>query len=379
MITLLRYIDNFLGKILSDIFKKPLFFKENKKDNIEIRKILLIKLWGLGNLTVILPLVYKIKEKYFNSSIFFLTFDLNKGFLERNQAIDKIIYFKFTKNIFKIIAQFIFVLATLRKEKIDLVINFETFNNTSALLPYLIRAPLRIGINNKYEKTFYNYWFDNNPSLHISQLFLSLLKPLKMTFSYRYFNFRELIEVRNSVESTLRSYGIEKFICIHPGTSGNFIGKRWRPDNFAELSNMLIKKHNLPLIFTGIGKEKYLIRAIIKKILIKDKVFNLANFLNIGKLIELLRRSILFISNDTGPMHIAASLGINTVVFFGPTTPDRYKPLNENSLIFYKNLKCSPCIGVGYVNGKCKNKFKCLDFSPQEIFSKISEKFFNED
>ncbi|HIE43194.1 MAG TPA: glycosyltransferase family 9 protein [Candidatus Omnitrophica bacterium] len=372
----LRVIDIFLGRILSVAFE---IFPSNKRIKTPaIRKILLIKLWGLGNLTIIWPLVYKIREKYPTSSIYFLTFDLNKGFLERNQVIDRILYFKFTKNIFRIITQFISLTTILRKERIDLVINFETFNNTSALFSYLTGAPLRIGINNRYEKVFYNYSVDNYPSLHISEVFLKLLKPLSINSPYTYYCFSDGKKEQRRVDNILRSFGIEKFILIHPGTSENFKGKRWKSENFAELADLLIEKYNLPIIFTGTEKEKPLIMRIIENISSKDSVFNTAGMLSIWEFIELLKKSMLFISNDTGPVHIVASLKGDIATFYGPTSPHRYRPLNRNSITFYRQLECSPCVGISYINSRCKNNFRCMNFSPHEVFLEISERFFQE-
>ena len=54
----------------------------------------------------------------------------------------------------------------------------------------------------------------------------------------------------------------------------------------------------------------------------------------------------LFISNDTGPMHIAAAQGINCIGIFGPNTPIKYGPYSKNSNFTYKGLSCSPCIGI---------------------------------
>ena len=345
---------------------------------MHIKTILCIKLWGLGNLAIIYPLLYKIKEKFPDSKLLFITFDINKGFLENNHAIDRVLYFKFTENIFQIIKQFFSLLIKLRREKIDLLINFETFNNVSALFAYLTKASLRIGLNNKYEKVFYNYPIYNEKSKHISQIFLSLLKPLHINTSYNYFNFKETTKAKNKIEYILKNSGVENFICIHPGTSDNFKHKRYKKENFSELANLLIDKYDFPVLFTGAPKEKDLIVDIIKRVSNKGKVFNLSNNLTIWEFIELLKKSALFISNDTGPVHIAASLGINMAVFYGPTSPRRFGPLNENSLIFYKNIKCSPCVEVHYIYKRCKNNFKCLDFPPKEILYKISEIFFNE-
>jgi len=130
MITALRYVDSLLGKVLCYILKTRLQRKHQQDySNTTIQKILLIRLRGMGNLTLIWPLIYRIKKHYPNALIFFLTFDINRGFLERNQAIEKIIYFKFKENIIRIQFQFISALKIFKKEKIDVVVNFETLNN----------------------------------------------------------------------------------------------------------------------------------------------------------------------------------------------------------------------------------------------------------
>lgn len=372
--SLLRSTDILIGKFCNLAFslKKP---KITPKDYYA--KILLIKLWGLGNLTVIWPLINRIKEKYPDSSIFFLTFGINRDFLERNKNIDRVIYFDFTENIVRIIARFFYLLAILRKEKLDLVVNFETFNNASALFSYLTGAPARIGLNNKYEKVMYTRWIQQDGSLHISGLFQNLLKPIGINSAYSYFCFEEAAQEKKTIDYILGKNGVENFICIHPGTSENFLHKRWGHKNFVELSNRLIEKYNLPLVFTGTQKEEGLVKGIIAQVSNKNKTVNLTSRLDIWEFIELLRRAALLISNDTGPVHIAAALGINLVSFYGLTSPARYGPLNKNSIVFYHNLNCSPCISADYRNPRCKNKFMCLDFSPREVFYKISGNFFN--
>ncbi|MDP3041645.1 MAG: glycosyltransferase family 9 protein [Candidatus Omnitrophota bacterium] len=336
-----------------------------------------MKFWGLGNLAIIYPLIHNIKQRFPDAKLTFLTFDLNKDFLEKNASIDRLIYFKYTKNIFMIIRQTLRFIIRFRKEKIDMVINFETFNNTSAVFSYLTKAPLRFGLNNQHEEIFYTDPVCNEQSEHISRTFLKLILPLVRGFSYNYFNFSGSFKDKVKVEDILKRYGIDKYVCIHAGSSDNFTKKRYRKGYFSRIAELLIKNHGLNVIFTGTEKESGLVKEIIAMIPHTDKVFNFSGKLKIWEFIELLRKSSLFICNDSGPIHIAASLQINVAGIYGPTSPDRYGPLNKNSLVFYKNNKCSPCFGINYINKRCRNNFSCLDFQPQEIFSKIAERFLN--
>ena len=371
-----RRLDRSFGKIIycfRRLFASRLG-EPNKKT--KIKKILCIKLWGLGNLVVIYPLVLKIKEKFPDAKLIFLTLDLNKGLLENNEAVDMVIYFNFPKNVFHIIKQFYSVLIALREEKIDLVINFEIFNTTSAFFSYLIQATLRIGLYNKYAKIFYTHSVVHDGSKHISEKFTALLEPLGIISKYTYSHLAGTDKDRNKIDYILKQHRIHEFFCIHPGTSNNFKGKRYQKNCFAELASRFILEQQVSVFFIGKDGENRLAGEIIKMLPAKCNAFDLTNQLTISELVELLRRSRLFFSNDTGPVHIAASLGINVAVVYGPTSPQNYRPLNANSLIFYNNCPCSPCVGVSYTNKRCTHGFECLDFSPTEIHAAISQKFF---
>lgn len=342
-----------------------------------ISKIICIKLWGLGNLTIIYPLLYKIKEKFPQAKIIFLTFDLNKDFLENNQAVDKIVYFRFTRNIIRIIGQFFGLLRLMKQEKADAVINFEQMNNLSGVFSRFLKPPVSIGINNNHRNLFYDYAIDNKQEAHISGIFSGLLAPLGIESPYRYADFIIPPAAENGITGLFSRLGIGGFVCIHPSTSENFKGKRYKKQGFSELAGMIIAKYNIPVLFTGTESDNDLIEDIIRGIAGKDKALNLSGKLRKWEFVELLRKSRLIISNDTWTAHIAASLGRNLAVFYGPSSPIRYGPLHANGIIFYKGLPCSPCIGGNFVNKKCKNCFSCLDFPPQEVFARISGRFFN--
>ena len=379
MVNHLKRLDCFIGAIAYIIRRMTCLGRFNSIGiPPEINKILCIKLWGLGNLAIIFPLLKNIKNKFPKAQVIFITLDLNKGFLEYHDSIDSIIYFAHTENLNKLVRQIFSLLMKLRKDKIDMVINFETFNNTSALLSYFMKAPVRLGLHNRFEGIFYTHPFLNLQSEHISHIFANLLLPLNGREPYHYFNFCGLGKDEAAIEGVLEKYKIGRYVSIHPGTSDNFKGKRYRKEYFAQIAGLLLKNYAVDIVFTGTHSEAGLIRDIIDMMPYSERVFNLTGELEIGQFIELLRRSYLFISNDSGPVHIAASLEVNLVAFYGPTSPARYGPLNKNSLVFYQHTVCSPCVGIDYVNKKCRNNFECLDFSPQKVFHEISKIFFHE-
>lgn len=78
----------------------------------------------------------------------------------------------------------------------------------------------------------------------------------------------------------------------------------------------------------------------------KRKVFVLAGKLDILEFSFLLSKMDWLITSDSGPLHIAESIGTPVISFFGPETPNLYGPLLKKSLIFYKDLYCSPCLNT---------------------------------
>jgi ADP-heptose:LPS heptosyltransferase len=370
MFNFLRRVDNlFIRLAILAINPK----KSGDKELENVREILCIKLWGLGNLIVIYPLIEQLKIRFPQARITFITFDLNRGFLDDHPSLYRVIYFKFTVNLFRIIRQVAELLKEFRTSKIDLVVNFETFNNASAVFSYLTRASVRLGINNRYEGRFYTYSISRDAQAHITEIFSDLLRTLVLRFSYAYPSFPVREHERQAVQHHIKAY---PYICFHPGTSVNFSGRRLQEEYFVSVANLFIQRYGLPVYFTGSAKEKPLISRITQRVDDKSKVFDVAGQFTIGELIEFLRGCKLFVASDTGPAHLAASLNVNTVVIFGPNLPQRYRPLNQNSMVFYKGCSCSPCMGSEFYTRPCNNQYMCLDFDPQESFAQISKRFF---
>ena len=127
---------------------------------------------------------------------------------------------------------------------------------------------------------------------------------------------------------------------INPGaTYGS--AKRWYPQEFAKVANHFSKTHDI-VIFGGPNEVE--IANEVEKLIDKN-VTNLAGKTDITELIEKIAGLNLFVTNDSGPMHIAASYKVPTVTLFGPT---KYKETsqwkNPNSYIISHDLECAPCM-----------------------------------
>jgi ADP-heptose:LPS heptosyltransferase len=75
-------------------------------------------------------------------------------------------------------------------------------------------------------------------------------------------------------------------------------------------------------------------------------IINLCGKLSISQLIGLFSRSCFLTTNDSGPLHIATTMGLPTISFFGPETPYLYGPQGKKHHVFYSDIFCSPCLNI---------------------------------
>jgi ADP-heptose:LPS heptosyltransferase len=155
-------------------------------------------------------------------------------------------------------------------------------------------------------------------------------------------------------------------IAINPGADKP--NKRWSPERYALVANRLIKRFDTEIILLGGPGEESLAQEIQGGI--TQRVTNLAGQLTLNDLVYVISRCDLLVTNDSGPMHIAAALKTSVVAIFGPETPVHTHPYTEETLyrIAFKDLDCRPC------QEKDCDKPTCLDLiTPEEVLEKCIE------
>lgn len=161
-------------------------------------------------------------------------------------------------------------------------------------------------------------------------------------------------------EEDLNIFTTHKIAVIHAGCKNKVVFKQWPIDKYNNIIKKLLSC-SYEIILIGDEEE----RNNYAKHIIKDsKIFNLAGKLSIPQAILIISKCSLFISGDSGMMHIASCLGVNMVSIFGPTDPQFTGPFmrGENCIIVRSELNCAPCYFHGGVN--CR-EYKCM----QEISS----------
>ena len=134
----------------------------------------------------------------------------------------------------------------------------------------------------------------------------------------------------------------ESLVAIHPGSPVAL--KRWRPKRYAKLADWLVAQKRAKIIFVGVDAEMPIIAEI--QALMREKSFNIAGKTSLTQLASILQLCQLFIGNDSGPMHLAAAVGIPTIGLYGPGDPGRFGPVGAQCQTLRRKPDCPPCLGT---------------------------------
>lgn len=238
----------------------------------------------------------------------------------------------------------------LNLEKFDIAISFRSHFATKFLFKFIKSKQKFI-----FKKTDIKY--------HQVEKYLNfILENLKLT------------QIYNDLKIYSTPHKFEKpTLGLNPGASYGS-AKRWYPEYFAEVAINLKDKFDI-IIFGGNGERE--ICSEIAEILTKNGVnfINLCGKTDIKLLCELIGGLDLFITNDSGPMHIAATFKTPTIALFGPTKFDETSPYkNKNAHIVHLNLECMPCM-----KRVCPLKtHECMkELKPQIVLDKIKQKLLH--
>lgn len=152
-------------------------------------------------------------------------------------------------------------------------------------------------------------------------------------------------------------------IGINPG--GDRPNRRWNPDYFCDVALNLQKQYRPTFFLLGGPGEEFLAKKIGDQIS-SSSVINLAGRLSLHDLCFIISKLHLLITNDSGPMHIAAATQTPVVAIFGPEKPVNLRPYTDEKLyrVLYRDLPCRPC-----GNAECSEPLCLSAIKPEEVFA----------
>ena len=343
----------------------------------EFKRILIIKLVAIGDLVNALPTLKAIKKSYPQSRLTILVTPRVKEVVEGYPYLDEIVYYdilgkdKGLKGLFRIIRR-------IRRENFDLVVDLEQYYRITSLISYFSGIPNRAGFDlaGQGRRNLFTIKIPYLTEKHEVETFLEAASQIGADISEK-----GLVEIwvsledRKYVDRFLKEAGVstgDLIIGIHPGTGPSAISRRWQTEKYVVLADWMISELKAKVIFTGSPSETGRINEITETMTSPPIVA--AGKTNLKQLAEISRICKLFISVDTGPLHIAAAMGTKVIGLFGPNTPVKWGPYGNGHITIYKGLECSPCTKqyLGQVSN-CKDPICMKNITVEDVKSTVRQ------
>lgn len=399
----MRKIDYWVGVpicfVLSALNHITRVFSSKKQS--KIKKVLFIELSEMGSTIFAYSSMKKAKEMYPDAKLYFMIFRENQESINLLNIIppENVITIR-SKSFVALTIDTIKALLKLRKEKIDVAIDLELFSRFTAILTYLSGASHRIGFHKYHMEGLYrgNLLTNKvayNPHQHISHSFLSLIYSLKSpqneipmakvcikTEDVVIPRIKSTDEEKEKIWKKLREINPKisrrkKIILLNPNASKLIPIRKWPLHNYIELAKKLLMDKDVFIVITGIKDEKPDAQTICNSIKNERCIDFTGKTLNLKELIDLYNISKMLITNDSGPAHFVSLTQIKIVVFFGPETPEIYRPMSQNCRVLYSHFACSPCVSAfNHRKTSCNNN-KCLKaIIPNEVYEDVKNELY---
>jgi heptosyltransferase-2 len=260
----------------------------------------------------------------------------------------------------------------IRREKFDIAVDLSMVSQYSFLL-WLIGVKVRFGFDYKNRGFFLNnkISIEEIGDRHILSYYIDLLKLMGVREVERELKFYTSLADRQYADRFLSKNNISEkdiLIGVAPFGGGSWgkdaIAKQWPDEKYANLMRQLLKAKKYKLLLFG-TKKNIDDCAVFKDLLSNKNVVSAIGQTSLGQLAALIGKCSLFISNDSGPMHIACAKGVDTISIFGPVDEQVYGPVGYNAdhEIVKADVDCRPC----YKN------FKKPDCATVKCLNQISE------
>jgi heptosyltransferase II len=322
----------------------------------KFKRILITRTDRLGDVILSTPVIENLRAAYPKAHIAFMFRPYTKEVLTGNPFLDEVIlYDKY--GIHKSFLSTLHFAAVLRKKRFDCAIMLHPTNRVH-MIAFLAAIPVRVGWERKMsylltKKLPHN---KNEGKRHELDYTLDLLGALGVSVVTKNTFFPLSSEARNRIQLLLAEHGVsesEILLVIHPCASCR--SKLWPLAGFSAVISRI--QGSLPCRVAVVSDKDQ--SRLCQSLAEANGVIDLRGKLNLAETAALIERADLFISNDSGPVHIAASLGRPVISIFGRNdpglSPRRWRPLGERSFFFHQPPDCNPCTAHN-----CEKGYTCL-------------------
>ncbi len=330
------------------------------------KRILIFNVNWLGDVLFSTATIRNIRRNYPKSFIACIVPSRCYHILKGNPHLDEIIIFD-EKDRHKSTVEKLKFISYLKAKDFDVAFLLHR-SLTRALICRLAAIPERIGYLTKKRRFLLTKKIvaPDIHSLHRIDYYLNIIEKAGLRCEDRFTEFFIGEEDLRFVEEALNKKGITRGdLLIGINTGGNWSPKRWPGEHWAALADKLISQLEAKVVISGSASDSALANQIRRQM--KNEPIIACGVFNLKQLGALFKRLDLFITADTGPLHIANAVGAKRIIaLFGPTSPEITGPYPTNNvIILQKDVGCAiPCYVVGCKDNRCMKAI-----TPEEVLA----------
>lgn len=336
MIKVFRFVDKYIVGLFILLFfwLKYIFIRQEKHIIDHPKKILVIRLWALWSSLLTFPMIKQLENHYGKHVQYdLLATSRNIGVFKNQWYFSQMYNLFFWKDALKILFSL---------KKYDIVIDAEEYFRISSLICLRV-GKITVGYSNiLIRKLAYTFSYAYSEKVHNLMNCLSLLIPLWI--SIRAPEHMEALKYEHKhtvkVDNFLKQFTDKRIICLHTWWAETAPDRFWANDNWVLLIECIYKLYwdRVDIFLSGTVFEEKWVQEILAKLSHESKkiVFSLCGMFGLFEFAYLLTKCNLMISNDTGPMHLAAAMWTETIGLFWPNIPQIFGPwpLDKNVWLY---------------------------------------------
>lgn len=337
-----------------------------------MKKMLIVRTDRIGDVVLSTPVFTAARKAFPQAYIAVMVSAETKEIVAGNPYINEvIIYDKKLKH--KGFFQTLHFAMWLRQKRFDIALILHSTTRVN-LISFLAGIPERVGYKRGKVDFLLTKRLEYTKRLgekHETEYSLDILRSLGMKAEMSPLVMPVKEVDKKTIDDLLQDTGLgkgEKFIVLHPGASD--ISKMWPQRNFARAGDILHERFGLHIVVISSPAQVKIGEDVMR--LMKNRPIFLCGKTSLGELAALFKRTSLFISNDSGPVHIACAIGTPVISIFSRNekglSPTRWRPLGARTIAVHKDVGCTECLAHN-----CKKGFLCLNsVTVEEIVEKAS-------
>jgi ADP-heptose:LPS heptosyltransferase/GT2 family glycosyltransferase len=352
----------------------PLFSAES------VHRILIIKLDHIGDCITAVPAVRRLRNLFPKASITVAAGRATKAIWQAEQSVDDTIEFNFFHarsglGAIKVSADEMSVFGqSLRARRFDLAIDLRKQPDTRPLLQHS-GARILVGFDHQGRFPWLDVALEWDEDVPLRTKRTHVTDDLKCLIDAVAVNCEPARDVITPPKGPLtmgraqsrRLFG-KPLVCVHPSAGSEM--RQWPLDKFSELIELLLGQGSLNVAIIGAADEEAIAAQVLNGVTRSPRIFNLVGKLSLTELPKVLARAALFVGNNSGPQHLAASLGVPTIgIHSGVVDAHEWGPNGPRGVAVRRQMSCSPC----FVEHRkdCPRDLACLTrLESHEVFSR---------